>query len=126
MSAPYHADQVPIVQTHRAAGAIRVLANWGAERIPSFPDVKTFREMGYPDVEYYNWAGLFAPRATPAEVIARLRLEMKRAMMDPAVIRIFENASSPPAWLDAPDFATFMAADSARLVLAVRKIGRVD
>jgi tripartite-type tricarboxylate transporter receptor subunit TctC len=39
-------------------GKMRVLANWGAERIASFPDLPTFRELGYKDVEFYIWAGL--------------------------------------------------------------------
>ena len=41
-------------------GKMRVLANWGAERVKSFPDLPTFRELGYKDVEFYIWAGLFA------------------------------------------------------------------
>src|SRR5437588_3514325 len=41
-------------------GKMRVLANWRAERIASFPDLPTFRELGYRDVEFYIWAGLFA------------------------------------------------------------------
>jgi tripartite-type tricarboxylate transporter receptor subunit TctC len=115
-----------VIKAQVDAGAVRVLANWGAERIASFPNVKTFRQMGYADVEYYNWAGVFAPRATPVAVIERLRGQIKIAMVDPSVIKIFESADSPPAWLDAPAFASFLAADSARLTLAVRKIGKVD
>jgi tripartite-type tricarboxylate transporter receptor subunit TctC len=108
------------------AGAVRILANWGAERVPSFPEVKTFKELGYPNVEFYIWAGLFAPKATPVDVIDRLRVETKAAMADPAIIKIFDGAGSPPAWLDAPDFADFVATDSARLIKAVEKIGKVD
>ena len=108
------------------AGQVRVLANWGANRIASFPNVRTFKEAGYPGVEYYNWAGLFAPKATPTAIVDRLRAETKRAMDDKAVVAVFEGASSPPAWLDAPDFARFIAADSARLIAAVAKIGKVD
>ncbi len=115
-----------VIKAQADAGAIRVLANWGADRVASFPDAPTFRERGYANVEYYNWAGLFAPRGTPVDVIDRLRLEMKRAMTDPAIIRIFEGASSPPAWLDAPDFSEFVAADTTRLIKAVQKIGKVD
>ena len=44
---------------------MRILANWGEERIPSFPDVPTFKESGFPDVVYYNWAGLFVPKGVP-------------------------------------------------------------
>ena len=35
-------------------------------------------ELGYKDVEYYIWAGLFAPKGTPAPVITRLRDAMRR------------------------------------------------
>lgn len=47
-------------------GKMRVLANWGAERIASFPNLPTFRELGFKDVEFYIWAGLFAQAALPA------------------------------------------------------------
>jgi len=42
------------------------------------------------------------------------------------VIRVFENAGSPPAYQDAPDFARFVDGDSARLIAAVKKIGKVE
>jgi tripartite-type tricarboxylate transporter receptor subunit TctC len=38
---------------------MRVLANWGGTRIASFPDLPTFSELGYKDVEFYIWAGAF-------------------------------------------------------------------
>ena len=57
-------------------GKMRVLANWGAERIASFPDLPTFRELGYKDVEFYIWAGLFAQSALPAPIMMRLRAAM--------------------------------------------------
>ena len=47
-------------------------------------------------------------------------------MANPEVVRVFENAGSPPAYLDAPDFEKFVQADSARLIEAVRKIGKVE
>src|SRR5215813_972267 len=54
-------------------GKIRVLANWGAERIPSFPDLPTFKQLGYADVEFYIWAGLFAQHALPEPIMTKLR-----------------------------------------------------
>lgn len=115
-----------VLKPHADAGTIRVLANWGAERVPAFPDVPTFKELGYPDIEFYIWGGLFAPRATPAAVVERLRLEMASTMKDPAITKIFINAGSPPAWLDAPEFQKFVDADSKRLISAVKKIGKVE
>jgi tripartite-type tricarboxylate transporter receptor subunit TctC len=47
-------------------------------------------------------------------------------MGDPEVTKTFENAGSPPAYQDAPEFAKFVEADSARLIAAVQKIGKVE
>src|SRR3954453_7263480 len=58
-------------------GKMRVLANWGAERVKSFPDLPTFKEPGYTDVEFYIWAGLFTPKGVPEPIIRRLRDAMK-------------------------------------------------
>ena len=107
-------------------GKMRVLANWGAERIASFPDLPTFRELGYKDVEFYIWAGLFAPSALPAPIMTRLREAMALSVKSPEVITPLETAGSPVAYLDAPEFSKFVAQDSARLIAAVKKIGRVE
>ncbi len=111
---------------HVQSGRLRVLACWGRERAPAFPDVPTFMERGFTEVEFYIWAGLMAPAATPAPIMARLREGFASAMRDPEALRAFEAAGSPPRYLDAPDFARFLAEDSARLVRAVGRIGRVE
>jgi tripartite-type tricarboxylate transporter receptor subunit TctC len=83
-------------------------------------------ELGYKDVEYYIWAGLFAPKATPAPVVSRLRDAMRQVMADTAVTSVFVKAASPPAYMDQPDFAKFVDADAKRLIPVIRKIGRLD
>ncbi len=107
------------------AGNIRTLASFGAERVEAFPNVPTFREIGFPDVEYYIWAGLFAPLGTPKSIVDRLRVAMGQVMVDPNVTRIFASVGSPPAYLDSPDFAKFIETDSDRLIKAVHAIGKV-
>jgi tripartite-type tricarboxylate transporter receptor subunit TctC len=103
-----------------------VLANWGSERISSFPDLPTFKELGYKDVEFYIWAGLFAQAALPAPILTRLRETMAQAVKSPEVIKPLETAGSPVAYMDAPEFAKFISEDSARLIAAVKKIGKVE
>jgi len=114
------------VKEHADAGTMRILANFGEERIPSFPNVPTFKELGLKDVVYYNWAGLFVPKGVPEPVMKRLREAMAQAMKDPAAVKIFENGGSAAAYQDAPDFAKFVEADSARLIPVVKKIGKVE
>ncbi len=107
-------------------GKLRVLANWGAERVASFPNLPTFKELGYKDVEFYIWAGLFAQSALPAPIMTQLRKAVGEAVKMPEVVKTFENAGSPVAYLDAPEFSKFVADDSARLIAAVKKIGKVE
>jgi tripartite-type tricarboxylate transporter receptor subunit TctC len=83
-------------------------------------------ELGYAGVEYYIWAGLFAPKGTPAPVVNRLREAMREVMNNSQVTGIFEKAGSPAAYMDQPEFAAFVEADAKRLIPVVKKIGRLD
>jgi tripartite-type tricarboxylate transporter receptor subunit TctC len=113
------------LKQHVDAGTLRVLANFGSERLAAFPNLPTFKELGYPDVEFYIWAGLFAPKGMPAPVVGKLRETMKQAMQDAEVIKVFEAAGNMPAYQDAEEFAAFVTKDSTRLVATARKIGKV-
>ena len=114
------------ITPHVQSGAARLLANWGPKRAAEYPDVPTFIELGYKDVEYYIWAGLFAPKGTPAPVIARLREAMRQVMADAKVTDVFVKANSPPAYMDQPEFQAFVDADAKRLIPVIKKIGRLD
>ncbi|QTL04848.1 tripartite tricarboxylate transporter substrate binding protein [Aquabacter sp. L1I39] len=105
---------------------LRVLACFGAKRAEAYPDVPTFQELGYKDVEFYIWAGLFLPVGVPKPVQEKLGTAVKTAVHSPDVVRILENAGSPPAYQDEAQFTAFVAADSARLVKAVQAIGKVE
>jgi tripartite-type tricarboxylate transporter receptor subunit TctC len=115
-----------VLKAHVDAGTVRVLANWGGERIASFPDLPTFKELGFADVEFYIWAGLFAPKGVPSPILSKLGEAVKTAMGQPETAKAFEAAGSPPAYLDAEGFRRFIDADGARLIAAVRKIGKVE
>ena len=55
-------------------GRIKAIAIGGAKRSPLFPEVPTFAELGYPEVETHAWFGLFLPAGSPKEaVVAPLR-----------------------------------------------------
>ena len=113
------------LKQHVDAGTLRVLANFGGERLAAFPSLPTFKELGYPDVEFYIWAGLFTQKALPAPIMTRLREAMAQAVTSPEVAKTFEAAGNMPAYQDADAFAQFVAKDSARLVAVAKKIGKV-
>lgn len=57
---------------HHQAGTIRILAVTGAKRSRFLPEVPTMTELGYPDVLFQDWLGMFAPAGTPADIVARM------------------------------------------------------
>jgi tripartite-type tricarboxylate transporter receptor subunit TctC len=115
-----------VINPHARDGNVRLLAHWGGKPTPELQGIPTMLELGYAGVEYYIWAGLFAPKGTPAPVVARLREAMREVMTNPQVTGIFEKAGSPAAYMDQPEFAAFVDADAKRLIPVVKKIGRLD
>jgi len=58
--------------------------------------------------------------------MTRLREAMAQAVKAHEVVMTFETAGSPVAYPDAPEFSKFVADDSARLIAAVKRIGKVE
>ncbi|WP_454689288.1 tripartite tricarboxylate transporter substrate binding protein [Achromobacter aloeverae] len=54
------------------SGMVRPLAVAAKQRLASLPDVPTFAELGYPDVQASVWIGLMAPKGTPADRVRKL------------------------------------------------------
>jgi tripartite-type tricarboxylate transporter receptor subunit TctC len=107
------------------AGKAKPLALFGATRSKALPDVPTMKELGY-NIEYYLWVGLFAPKATPANVISYLRTNIGKAAHDEKFKTAMANLGQDVDYLDGPEFAKFWDADAARIEAAVRDIGRVQ
>ena len=105
-------------------GKMRALAGWGAQRLALMPELPTFKELGYRDVEFYIWSGVVAPAAVPPNVQHRLRAAVRAAVADPQFVSAMSKVSTPISYLDAPDFKDFWVADAARLRVAVEKIGK--
>jgi len=114
------------LKSYSDAGKLRVLATFGAERHPAFPDAPTFKEAGLDNVVFNAWVGLFLPKGVPAAVFDRVRGAMKKVMMDPQILVIFEKAGSPAAYMDTPAFTQYVAEDTARLVKVVQGIGKLE
>jgi len=113
------------ISAHIKAGRMRPLASWGPRRHPAYPDVPTFKELGY-DIEYLIWAGLFAPKGTPEPVIQVLRDTARKAVQEPEFTAQMQKLSSPVQYLDAPDFQKFWMADAKRLAEVVKVVGKVE
>jgi tripartite-type tricarboxylate transporter receptor subunit TctC len=66
-------------------GKLRGLGVSGPKRSPALPDTPTIREAGVPNFAQTFWAGLSAPKGTPADVIAKVHAAVQKAIEDPEV-----------------------------------------
>ncbi len=114
------------ISAHVRSGKMRTIASWGGERIPSFQDVPTFKELGYKDVEYYIWAGMFVPRGTPEPVVKVLRDTARRAAQDPDFRNAMTKVDSLVQYKDAPEFQKYWEADAKRLAALVKVVGKIE
>ena len=71
---------MPVLLGQVKGGKLRPVAVGAVKRSPSLPDVPTIAESGYPKVEAYNWYSLFAPAATPKDIVSRLNSEVNKAV----------------------------------------------
>ena len=107
------------------AGKLRALAQFGAKRTSSLPDVPTLKESGY-DVEFALWVGVFAPKGTPDVAVNKLRTDIGTVAKSDQFKTIITNIGDEVEYMDAPEFAKFWDQDAKRVEAAVQSIGRVQ
>jgi len=73
------------------SGAIKAFAATGKARLAVAPNIETVAEGGLPNLEIMGWYGLFAPKGTSKEIIAKLSGAVTEALADPAVRKRFAD-----------------------------------
>jgi tripartite-type tricarboxylate transporter receptor subunit TctC len=105
------------------AGRVRAMAVSGPERLPTHPSVPTVRETGAADFDMVNWIGYFAPAATPAAALARLRADFTRALALPEVTARFEKSGLRVLRLSPQETEALVSRDIERWVPLIRSAG---
>src|SRR5712691_8281317 len=65
------------------SGRIKPIAIGGAKRSPLLPEVPTFAELGFPEVETHAWFGLFLPAGSPQHAVARIYRDTRKILDQP-------------------------------------------
>ena len=84
-------DQSSNSLPHVRAGKIRAYAVTAPERSAAAPDIPTTAEAGFPGIEVTIWHGLWAPKGTPTEIIAKLSEAAVATLKDPDIRRKLED-----------------------------------
>lgn len=103
------------------AGQVRALAVTGPTRVPSLPDVPTFREAGIPAFEYDAWFGLLAPAGTPGEIVGKISRDITKVLSLPDVGERLKQQGTVVAASTPEEFETILRADALRYAPLLRK-----
>jgi len=112
----------PVALAQVKAGNVKALAATSAVRHPDLPDVPTLKEQGL-DVPGGSWFGLFAPKGTPADVVARVSAELERAVAAPGTREALLRFSQYPDFRGPAAFAARIKEDSATYRDLIRDAG---
>jgi tripartite-type tricarboxylate transporter receptor subunit TctC len=96
--------QPSLALPHIRSGEIRGYAVMSDKRLPSAPDLPTVDEAGVPGLHIAIWHGFWAPRGTPADVIAKLNAATRQALTDATVRERFAQMGQdiPPPSQQSP------------------------
>ena len=114
-----------VANPHLKSGKIRTLGSWAGTRTAALPDVPTMKEQGF-DVEFYIWAGVFAPAGLPADVRDRITAAVRASMQDLEFQKAMVNVNTPINYKEGREFDVFLDADTKRLAEVVRKMGKTE
>lgn len=108
---------------HIDAGKIKVIAYTGSNRSELMPDVPTFTELGYPELEINMWSGLFVPADTPDEIVTKLNKLALEVMASDAMQERVLPVDLHPKPLSPEAFKDFIAVEAKRWGEAIEITG---
>lgn len=79
-----------------AAGKLRSLATFGAQRNPFLPEVPTLVESGFADLVFEEWVAYFLPARTPVDVVNALHIAIRDALKQPDVVGVMAKFGMSP------------------------------
>ncbi len=123
------AGQIPAMMVDYAAGAgfikggkVRPLAVANATRLSQLPDVPTFAEAGYKNVEAAALVGMVVPAATPPDVIATLNRQVVAALKEPGVSKRLVDFGVEPVGNSPQQYSDLLRSETARWQKLIRDL----
>ena len=140
LHAPYKTDalampdvlsgQVPVMFMFQTAalpqvraGKLRALAVSTAQRSPFAPELPTVAEAGVPGYEFSGWFGIFAPAATPKEIVNKIAAASVKAVQSPDLRERLSQQGFMPVASGPEQFAAFFRGEVAKWARVVKEGG---
>lgn len=108
---------------HIKGGRVKALMVSGKQRSPAFPDVPCAAELGMPDYTVTTWYGLWAPKGTPADVMARIVDEVKKMGASEDIKSAWAANGAEFGTLTPQQFGNFVSSEVKRWAVVVKTSG---
>jgi tripartite-type tricarboxylate transporter receptor subunit TctC len=109
--------------SHIKNGKLRALAVGSAKRSPALPDVPTTGEAGVAGAEAPLWFGVWGPAGVPAEIVAKINADVRKALADPGVKERLANLGNDAMDMSPQEFARFVRSEIEDYQRVVRAAG---
>jgi tripartite-type tricarboxylate transporter receptor subunit TctC len=116
-------DNLPSSIEHAKAGTLRPLAVTSAQRSPAIPNVPTLAESGLPGFEATSWFALFAPKGTPAAIVAKLNQEVRKALETPELQKRFAELGGEIRPMSPDELAAYVRSEHDKWAKVVKTAG---
>jgi tripartite-type tricarboxylate transporter receptor subunit TctC len=116
-------DSISNTYQNIRAGKLRALAVLRPKRNALFPDLPTATEAGAPGVETSGWVGLFAPSATPKDVLGKLTSTLATTMSEPETVKRLMEAGNDDDFMVGEALQKRLAEDIVLFAEIVEKAG---
>ncbi len=116
-------DPIPTSLMHVRSGRLKALGITSAQRSALVPDVPTVAESGLPGFAVSAWFGLYAPAATPRDIIEKLNADVNRVLLNPEVKERFATLGAESMPMTVEEFAVFLRAEVVRFAKAISDSG---
>lgn len=96
------------------SGKVRPLAVTTKTRLKEFPDIPTYAELGYPEVDIFGWRGVIGPKGLPKEIVDKWAKAVKETMDRKGWQKMVAAVGDVPHYMGPEEFTKHIAKDYAR------------
>jgi tripartite-type tricarboxylate transporter receptor subunit TctC len=120
-------DQTTQTIPHIKAGSVKFYGVTTRARIKALPDAPTLHEQGLRDFEMVVWHGIYAPKGTPADIVAKMNTALRASLKDADVMARFAELGAeivPDSKLSSAGLQTWLKSEIDRLGPLIRAAGK--
>lgn len=96
------------------SGKVRALAVTTKERLKAFPDVPTYTEEGYPNVDIFGWRGVIGPKDLPKAIVDQWAKAVQETMARKGWKKMVKAVGDMPRYMGPEEFSKHIASDFKR------------